>query len=224
MRSIIGLFAKSPFGPLEEHLYKVMQCSDMFKECISAYCNEDFYEAENLAIQISETEREADDIKNSIRENLPKTIFMPVNRGDFLDYLREQDQVADRLEESALTLTLRRTTLSEDVKKDLLHLSLKVIDVVKLLPLALKSLNELLETSFAKKNESKCSEYIDLLNEKEQLTDDLELKLRKHLFEIEGKFTHGEFFHIMRTVSLIARIADHTENCGDRMRLMIAKQ
>ncbi len=224
MRSIIGMFAKSPFGPLEEHMVKVMQCSDMFKECISAYCAEDFNEAEDLAVEISKTEHEADDIKNSIRENLPKSIFMPVDRGDFLDYLREQDQVADRLEESVLTLTLRRTKLPEDVKNDFLKLSLKVIDVVELLPLAVTSLNELLETSFAKKGASKCSEYLDLLNEKEQLTDDLDLKLRRRLFEIEDRFTHGEFFHMMRTVNLIARIADHAENCGDRMRLMIAKQ
>ncbi|MEE8402488.1 MAG: TIGR00153 family protein [Candidatus Hydrothermarchaeaceae archaeon] len=224
MRSIIGMFAKSPFGPLEEHMVKVMQCSDRFKECISTYCAEDFNEAEDLAVEISKTEHEADDIKNSIRENLPKSIFMPVDRGDFLDYLREQDQVADRLEESVLTLTLRRTKLPEDVKNDLLKLSSKVIDVVELLPLAVTSLNELLETSFAKKGESKCGEYLDLLNEKEQLTDDLDLKLRRRLFEIEDRFTHGEFFHMMRTVNLIARIADHAENCGDRMRLMIAKQ
>ncbi len=224
MRGIIGMFAKSPFGPLEEHMLKVMQCSVLFRECINAYCAGDFKESEKLAIEISNTEREADDIKNSIRENLPKSIFMPVDRGDFLDYLREQDQVADRLEDSALNLTMRRTKLPEDVKNDLLNLSLKVIDVVDLLPLAVKSLNELLDTSFAKKGESKCGEYIDLLNEKEQLTDELDLRLRKHLYEIEDKFTHGEFFHIMRTVKIIGRIADHAENCGDRMRLMIAKQ
>jgi predicted phosphate transport protein (TIGR00153 family) len=224
MRSIIGMFAKSPFGPLEEHMLKVMQCSELFGECVKAYCNKDFSEAENLAIDVSKVEHEADDIKNSIRANLPKSIFMPVDRGDFLNYLREQDQVADRLEDSALNLTMRRTKLPEDVKNDLLKLSSKVIDVIDILPLAVKSLNELLETSFAKKGESKCGEYLDLLNEKEQLTDELDLKLRKHLYELEEKFTHGEFFHIMRTVKIIGRIADHAENCGDRMRVMIAKQ
>jgi predicted phosphate transport protein (TIGR00153 family) len=224
MRNIIGMFAKSPFGPLEEHMHKVMECSELFSECIKAYCNGDFTEAENLAIDVSKVEHEADIIKNSIRENLPKSIFMPVDRGDFLDYLREQDQVSDRFEDSALTLTLRQTKLPEDVKDDLLKLSSKVIDVVNVLPLAVKSLNELLETSFAKKGESKIGEYLILLSEKEQLTDELELKLRRHMYEHEGQFTHGQFFHIMRTIKHIAGIADHAENCGDRMRLMIAKQ
>ncbi|MBU2559289.1 TIGR00153 family protein [archaeon] len=224
MRNIIGMFAKSPFGPLEEHMLKVMQCSELFSECIKAYCKEDFKESERLAMEVSRVEHEADKIKNQIRENLPKSIFMPVDRGDFLDYLREQDQVSDSLEDSALSLTLRRTKVPEDIKKDLMDLSLKVIDVVNILPLAVKSLNDLLETSFAKKQDSRIGEYLNLLGEKEQLTDELELKLEKSMHEKEERFTKGEFYHIMRTVKHIARIADHAENCGDRIRLMIAKQ
>jgi len=224
MRSIIGMFAKSPFGPLEEHMLKVMQCSELFRRCIKAYCDEDFEAAEDLALKISEAEHNADMIKNHIRESLPKSIFMPVDRGDFLNYLREQDQVADRLEDSALNLTLRRTKLPDELKEELENLARKSADTVDLLPLAVKTLNELLETSFAKKDDRKISECLNLLGEKEQLTDELDKKLRKRLFEIEDRFTHGEFFHIMRTVKLISNIADHAENCGDRMRLMIAKQ
>jgi predicted phosphate transport protein (TIGR00153 family) len=224
MRNIIGMFAQSPFGPLEEHMHKVMQCSELFSECVKAYCNEDFAEAEKLAIDVNKMEHEADDIKTFIRENLPKSIFMPVDRGDFLNYLREQDNVADSLEDSVLSLSIRRTKLPEEVKKDLLDLSLKAIDTVNILPLAVKSLNELLETSFAKKKESRIGEYLNLLGEKEQLTDELELKLRKQMHANEGEFTPGEFFHIMRVIMHISRIADHAENCGDRMRVMIAKQ
>jgi predicted phosphate transport protein (TIGR00153 family) len=224
MRNIIGMFAKSPFGPLEEHMLKVMQCSELFLECIKAYCDGDFKEAERLAIAVNKMEHEADTIKNYIRENLPKSIFMPVDRGDFLDYLKEQDNVADSFEDSALSIAIRRTEIPHEIKNDLLELSLKVIDVVNVLPLAVKSLNELLETSFAKKGESKIEEYLNLLGEKEQLTDELELKLRKQMHENEAKFTPGEFFHMMRVIMHIARIADHAENCGDRIRLMIAKQ
>ncbi len=224
MRSIIGMFAKSPFGPLEEHMLKVMQCSELFSECIKAYCNKDFAEAENLAISVNKMEHEADVVKTSIRENLPKSIFMPVDRGDFLAYLGEQDNVADSFEDAALAITIRRTKLPREVNSDLLELSLKVIDVVNILPLAVKSLNELLETSFAKKGDSRIGEYLTLLNEKEQLTDELEFKLKKRMHENEDKFTNAEFFHIMRTIKHIARIADHAENCGDRIRLMIAKQ
>jgi hypothetical protein len=224
MRSIISLFARSPFKPLEEHMLKVKQCSDLFRECVKAYCDEDFERSELLAMEISKTEHEADKIKNYIREHLPKSILMPVDRGDFLNYLSEQDKVADMIEETALTLSLKRTKLPGDVKKNLLDLMKKACDVVDIVPIAVKSMSNILETSFIKKKDSKIMEYILLMKEKEQLSDDIDFKMRKHLFEIEKKFTPAEFFHLMSTIKTLCRIADHAENCGDRILVMIAKQ
>ncbi len=223
MRSIMALFAESPFKPLEEHAHLVNECADLFKECVEAFCSEDFETAETIAVRISKTEHEADKIKNRIRENLPRSIFMVVDRGDFLNYLREQDQVADRLEETALTMSLRRTRLSKDLKRDFLDLTKKTCDVVNLVPLAVKSMNEIFDMSFRKKG-SKVEEYINLLNEKEVLTDELDLKMRKRVFDLDDRLSFGEFFHLMRVIKLLSRVADHAENCGDRMRVMIAKQ
>ncbi len=216
------MFAPSPFEPLEEHVKIVRQCSDLFREMVVAYLDKDFETSDKLALRISELEHEADKIKNNIREHLPRSIFMPVDRGDFLNYLREQDQVADRLEEVALTMSLRRTEIPEELRDDFLDLAKKVCDVVDLVPLAVRSMIELLESTF-KKKDSKVNLYINLLNEKEQLTDDLDLKIRKRIFDIEDKLTHGELFHLMRVVKLLARVADHAENCGDRMRVMVAR-
>ncbi len=225
MRTILGLFAKAPFEPLMEHITKVKECSDMLRECVAAFAGEDFERSEDMAMRISKREHEADKIKNHIREHMPKSIFMPVDRGDFLNLLREQDQVADRIEEVALTMSLRRTKLPLELKSDLLDLTKKVCDVVDIVPFAVKSMNELLERSLVRKEgEAEVEKYIALLNEKEELTDELDLKMRKHLFALEDKLSFGEFFHLMRIIKLLARIADHAENCGDRMRVMIARQ
>lgn len=48
--------------------------------------------------------------------------------------------------------------------------------------------------------------------------------MRKRLFDVEKEFTYGEFYLMMHVMNILARIADHAENCGDRMRLMIARQ
>lgn len=221
-RNVFGVFAPSPFAPLEEHVKIVKECSDIFRACVEAYVNEDFETAEELALRISQLEHDADKIKNSIRGNLPRSIFMPVDRGDFLNYLAEQDHVADRIEEVVLTMSLHRTRIPEELKRDFLDLAKKSADVVDIVPLAFGSLNEILESTF-KKKENRAEFYISLLGEKQQLTDHLDLKLRKRLFEVGNMLTHWEFFHLMRIVKLTGRIADHAENCGDRMRLMIAR-
>lgn len=222
MRSVLGVFAPSPFKPLKEHVVLVQKCSDLFRDMAARYIEGDFEGAERLSLQISELEHEGDKIKNRIRETLPRSIFMPVDRGDFLNYLREQDQIADRLEEVALTMSLRHTSLPEEIKGDFLNMTKKVTDVVDLVPFAVDSMMELLERSFRRKD-GKVELYIELLNEKEELTDELDLKIRKRIFDMEEELTHGELFHLMRTVKLLARVADHAENCGDRMRLMVAR-
>jgi len=222
LRSVLGVFVPSPFEPLERHATIVQQCSDIFREMVVAYINHDFETSDRLALKISELEHEADKIKNQIRESLPRSIFMPVDRGDFLSYLREQDQVADRLEEVSLTMSLRHTRIPDEIKEDFLNLARKVADVVDIVPFAVESMVELLERTF-KKRDSKVELYINLLNEKEQLTDDLDLKIRRRIFDIEDRLSHGELFHLMRTVKLMARVADHAENCGDRMRVMVAR-
>ncbi|NOZ77212.1 MAG: TIGR00153 family protein [Euryarchaeota archaeon] len=224
MRSIASLFAESPFKPLEEHAMMVKQCADLLRECVEEFAAEEFEQAEETVLEISRLEHEADKIKNYIRVNMPRGIMMPVDRGDLLGYLREQDHVADRIEDVAMTLNLRQTKLPASIKKDLLDLTNKVCDVVDLVPLALKAMNELLDRSFMRKKETRVEEYISLLNEKEQLTDVLELKMRRYLYELEGNLSYIEFYHMVTIVKLLGKTADHAENCGDRLRLMIAKR
>ncbi|MDP6459250.1 MAG: TIGR00153 family protein [Candidatus Hydrothermarchaeota archaeon] len=225
MRSILSLFAKSPLGPLIKHMGQVQTSSDVLRECVSSYCREDYEKVEELVKKIVTSEREADKIKNYIRERLPKSILMPVDRGDFLNYLREQDQVADRIEEVALNLTLKRMKLSDSIKEGLTELTNKSCDVVDIVPLALGYMVESFETSFANKGKKdKCFDYINELDKKEGITDHIAVELRKKLLEEEKQLTHGEFYLLMRVTKLTSRIADHAENCGDRMRVMMAKQ
>jgi hypothetical protein len=224
MRSIASLFAESPFKPLQEHAMIVKQCADLLRECVTEYAAEDFDQAEETVIQITKLEHEADKIKTHIRENMPRSIMMPVDRGDLLDYLGEQDHVADRIEDVALTMSLRQTKLPASIKKDLQDLTRKVCDVVDIVPLAIKAMNELLDQTFIRKKETRVEEYLSLLSEKEQLTDVLELKMRRYLYELEANLSYAEFYHIVTIVKLLAKSADHAENCGDRMRVMIAKR
>ncbi len=225
MRSIIGLFAKSPMGPLVKHMGQVKMCSDLLRECVKSYCEGDYEKAEELVKKIVEGEREADRIKNYIRERLPRSILMPVDRGDFLNYLREQDQVADRIEEVVLNLTLKPIKLPEKIADGLIELTDKACDVVDVVPLALGYVVEALETSFAGGDKKeKCFDFINELDRKEGETDYLAIQLRKKLLEGEAELSHGEFYILMRVTKLLARIADHAENCGDRLRVMIARQ
>ncbi len=83
-RTIFELFAKSPFGPLQDHMRKVMECVNMVPGLFHALEEGDEDTLQDLIEAIKEAEHQADILKNQIRGDVPKTVFTPVDRKDLL--------------------------------------------------------------------------------------------------------------------------------------------
>ena len=223
MVNIKSQFVKSPFKRTVRHAKKVEECSCLMRECIQAFCDGDFEKVEELVIEISKVERSADEIKIDIRASLPKRIFMPVERGDFLGYLKEEDRIADKAEEIALAITLKKTTLPKEVTKDLIRLGPKIFYLGQIIPPAVDSMEKVATSVFAKKEKEKVVGYALQLSLMERETDHICAKLRKGAFKVESKLSYGEFYQLMQIIKLMGWMADHVENCGDRLRMMTAR-
>jgi predicted phosphate transport protein (TIGR00153 family) len=102
MRTIARLFGKSPFAPLQTHMNRVTLCMEKLTDIISSKSP-----PQKLVDELCKLEHEADITKNDIRNHLPKSIFMPIDRAQFLEILSLQDSIADQAEEIGLTLLLR---------------------------------------------------------------------------------------------------------------------
>ena len=87
MRSILGLFGRSPFGALTSHMENVASCIEMLPTLFEAVGKQDAVEIEKIAKQISEYEHAADLTKNDIRNHLPKSVFLPIDRSSILEIL-----------------------------------------------------------------------------------------------------------------------------------------
>lgn len=220
---ILKLFRKSPFKPLHRHLLKVIECVNQLKPLVEAFVDQDFKRVNEIAERISKLEHEADIIKNNIREHLPKTMFMPVDRCDILLFLKEQDVIADRAEDLARMLEVRETKLPVELKEDILKFTNKVIETVTALEVAASELNEVMETSFSKHETSKMLKLIQEIDKKEWEADKLVLKLLKKLFDVENKLDPVSVLHLERLIHTLDSVADHAENAGDRLRAMAAR-
>ncbi len=220
--SLLKLFGKSPFGPLHEHMLKVDKCVMELKPLIEAFVDQDFRKVNYRAEKISKLEHEADVVKNKIRENLPKTLFMPIDRTDILMFLKEQDMIADRAEDLARMLEVRETKLPIELKEDILEFTDKVIETVNALENAANELTKVLETSFGTRETTKVLKLIRIIDRKEWEADKLVLKLLKKLFEMEDALDPISVLHLERLIHTLDSVADHAENAGDRLRTMIA--
>lgn len=221
---IMRLFAKSPFKPLHEHILKVNECVGQLKPLIEAFVDQDSEKINEITEKISKLEHEADIIKNDIREHLPKTLFMPVDRTDVLLFLKEQDAISDSAENAAEILMVRKTKLPVELKDDLLEFTSKVIGSVNALELAVNELEEVLESSFGRYEIDEVRKLTHNVDKLEWEADKLVIKLLKRLFEIEDKLDPVTVLHLERLIYTMDSIADHAENVGDRLRMMVARQ
>ena len=117
MSIISKLFGKSPFEPLYQHMVKVKECVDLVRPLMDAVLQGEAKKIKEIAKKIFKAEHDADMVKKDIRSHLPKSIFLPVARGDLLRFLKEQDNIADSAEDLEVLLTLRKTTVPEELKE-----------------------------------------------------------------------------------------------------------
>ena len=107
MRSILSMFSKSPFKPLGSHMDKVRACVDQIDPLFKALGKGDYAEVGQISGLIVKLEHEADIIKDDIRTHMRQTVFLPVDKKDFMHLLSAQDDIADAVEDLAVLLKIK---------------------------------------------------------------------------------------------------------------------
>ena len=91
MLTILSLFGHSPFAPLQSHMESVSRCVHQLFPLFEALEKCDEAGVLSVANVISRLENNADLIKNDIRNHLPKSLFLPIDRGHLLEILAVLD-------------------------------------------------------------------------------------------------------------------------------------
>lgn len=218
MRTIVKLFGRSPFSPLQTHMKKVADCVQKVPEIFDALQRDDQNTLEKLVAEISELEHAADLTKNDIRNNLPKGLFLPVDRGILLEILAIQDSIADKAEDIGDLLALRKLVMLEMLKDDFRAFLDKNIESFQVAKRIIQEMDELLESSFGGFEAEKVKKMVEEVAYKEHESDLLQQKLLKKLFSLEKNLLYGSFILWLRIIETLGAISDLSENLGDRVR------
>ncbi len=206
MRGIWGLFGKSPFGALQNHMQKVKECTDLIEPMLEALLAENF-----------------DEVKNSIRDNLPKSLFLPVDRRDLLVLLSAQDDVADYVEDLGVIFTLRKTRVSEELRQPLKVFVASVLMVYGKAAEVVDQLDELLEASFGGPESEKVMSMIQELERLEWEADKRQYKVAQQLYAQEGKLSSLDIMVLVEALQKLGQIANSAESIGKQVRLFMSK-
>ncbi len=221
MLTILQLFGRSPFAPLQTHMSKVAICVYLLRDLFNALEKNEQALVEKIAEQIAVTEHEADLAKNDIRNHLPKSLFLAIDRTQLLEILTLQDHLADLSEDVAVLITLKPLqmppTLLEDFK-GFLEKNLEAFDSTYAIS---KEMHELLESSFSGTEAKKVRHMVEKVSLKEHEADLLQRELLKKLFSIEEELNAGTFILWLKIFEVISNISNGSERLANRIRMTL---
>ncbi len=223
VNTILGLFAKSPITPLQEHITKVHETCELLIPFFEATAAQNWDKAEQIRLQISQCEKDADDLKREIRLKLPSGIFMPVDRTDMLDLLTQQDKIANRAKDIAGRVVGRTMQFPTELTDDFMLYLKRCIDATALAKKAINELDELLETGFKGREVHLVENMINQLDQVEDDTDAMQISLRKRLHSIENSYNPIDVMFLYKILEWVGGLADQAETVGARLELMLAR-
>lgn len=133
------LIQKSPMERLLDHYEKIQKSVEVINESLECYIGGgQCVEFQTLQNRLNELESQADKIIRYIRNHLPRSLFMPVDKVLFLSYTSAQDDILDSAQEALNWLSMRTMVIPEEFQKELIFLLDDVGSMVYLLGPALK--------------------------------------------------------------------------------------
>lgn len=224
MRTIAKLFGRSPFGLLQTHMDRVAEAVALAIEALAAMRRGDHAEVERLVEQVSKSEHQADIVKNDIRNHLPRSLFLAVDRANLLEILTTQDNLADKAEDIAVLLTFRKLDVPAAFANEFDAFLEKNIGAFEAVRKIIKQLDELLEASFGGAEAEKVKVMVQQVALLEHEGDMIQRKLVRLLYANEDQMSYGTFDLWMKLISEIADLSNYSERLAHRVRMTLERK
>lgn len=218
MFTILKLFGKSPFAPLQSHMDSIAACVHMLPKLFSALKEGNKEKIEKIVEEISKLEHKADLIKNDIRNHLPKSLYLPIDKNHLLEILTLQDSIADKAQDAGVLTTFKNLVIPEELNELFERFLTKNIDTYDKVRLIINELHDLIESSFGGKEAEKVRDMVDQVAFQEHEVDLIQRELMKKLIAAEDHMSYTTFFLWQRIFQVIAEISNLSEKLAWRVR------
>ena len=223
MRSILSMFSKSPFKPLGSHMDKVRACVDQIEPLFKALDRRDYDEVGNVSELIVKLEHEADKIKDDIRTHMRQTVFLPVDKKDFMHLLSAQDDISDAVEDLAVLLRIKNLDTPTAIKESLSDLVSHVVKTAYKGCDLIQELEALLESSFGGAEADKVDKATQVLGTLEWEADRKQFQLAQKLFSLGNQIDAADLFLWNEVIKKLGAVADKTEQIGKTLRIFLSQ-
>ena len=218
------LFPKeSPLKLLKEHAVLVLRASSYLPRALKLYFEGNIERITEMSKEVEEMERQADDIKARIRASYTKIKFVYFERSDLMTILHKADSVIDGVDDvlKILQMNLVEGLEKTNIPENFISLGGDSFKSVQLMHDLIKTLLDIVESSFAPKEVGKEVEEIDKLENYEFDTDVRSVELGKMLYAQKNKMNPVDIFYLEKLTTTISDIADSAENVAEAILMII---
>ncbi len=223
MRTIFSMFAKSPFKPLVSHIDLVQECVNQIIPLFEFLQARDYQKVEETSKRIEKLEHKADKIKDDIRSHLPQSIFLPVDKRDFMRLLSAQDDIADAVEDLAVLLRIKNLEIPGALNESLMGLAHHVVGAASEACRMIRELEDLLEASFGGAEAEKVEKMAQNLGTAEWEADKKQFLLAQQLFSLGDQLSAADLLLMNEVVKKLGGVADEAEKIGKTLRIFLAR-
>jgi len=217
------MFTKSPFKPLASHMDKVRACVDQVKPLFDALDKKDYDSVQKISELIVKLEHEADMIKDDIRNHMRQTMFLPVDKRDFMHLLSAQDDIADAVEDLAVLLRIKNLDPPAEIKSSLKELVAHIVQTAYMGCDLISELDVLLEASFGGAEAEKVEKATQELGTAEWEADRKQFDLAKKLFALGNNLAAADLLLWNEVIKKLGAVADKTEQIGKTLRMFLSQ-
>jgi len=223
MKTIGGIFGRSPYGPVHEMMLKVEQCVAQVPALVAAFSAGDWAGLETVARGIDALEGQADDIKHEIRKHLSTSLFSSVERSEILDLVHSLDEIADAAQDAGKLMGMRRTRVPGELAPLFTELGAKVVSAAA----ALTSVTGRLagaETAGSGLDVHELITALEGVGRIEFECDESQHEMLKRLLAMESRLSAMDIFFLMNIIKELGEIADELENAADGLAQVLGSR
>lgn len=214
------LTQKSPMERLVGHYEKIQQSVGIINDSLECYIlGGQCVEFKTLQNDLNDLESQADKIIRYIRNHLPRSLFMPVDKVLFLSYTSAQDDILDSAQEAFDWLSMRTMVIPEEFQKELIYLVDDVGNMVNLLGPALKDTISLVHLENLDREGTK--EQYRKIREKRHEISRFKNSLTGRMYRSDYEFK--DIYQLIHFAERMYAMCHSCSKCVEILRSMIAR-
>ena len=218
--AISEVISNSPLALLERHAGVCVDCVERLPLYFQEVQSGRWARAEEAREEICRFEGLADELKQDVRSNLPRGLWMSVSRADLLELVRVQDKMANGVKEVSGISLGRQLAFPSPLTEDLNEFVDVVVAVSRSVVKIIGATRELSRSAFGTRQTNVILDFVSQVEAGERRSDDMQAALRARVREHEVDLPPVDAMFLYQLLAAIGEIADNAEKVAHRAQII----